>query len=99
MKRPAELQQLIEDLKAEKPGTGVVAQADSKLVVVVEDTEARFEFTADEAKLLLSSRDSIERLFEALDFPSETLVELQNLTIDEEVMGELEAYASTVDEL
>jgi|PlaIllAssembly_1097288.scaffolds.fasta_scaffold261981_2 hypothetical protein len=99
MKRPAELIQLLDELKGEAPESAVVVQADSRLVVVIDDTEVRYEFTGPEAKLLLASRDTVERLFEALDYPEETFVELQNLTIDEDVMAELESYASTVDEM
>lgn len=97
--RPADVEQLITDLRAEKPHTGVVAQADSKMVVVVEENEARHVFNAEESKLLLSTQESIQRLFEALDYPLEVFVELHGIEIEPDSMSELEKFASTVDEM
>jgi hypothetical protein len=99
MKRPSELDQLIADLEAEKPRSSVAVQPDSKMVLVIEENEARYEFDGREAALLLSSRDAVERIFEALLYPEECFVELHNLEIDREVMDELEGFCSTVDEM
>jgi hypothetical protein len=97
--RPAELDQLIEDLKAEKPHSNVLVQADSKMVIVVEETDDRHEFGAEECRLLLSNPKTVERLFEALEYPDEALAELHGLVIDPEVMAELESLVATVDEM
>lgn len=99
MQRPAELQQLVDELRAEKPKSSVITVEASKLVIAVEDTEDRHEFTAEEAELVLANRDTVDRLFEAMDYPEETFVELHNMTVDEEVMAELEKFSGTVDEM
>jgi len=97
--RSPELEQLIVDLREEKPVTNVVVNSESKLVVVDEMLDDRYEFNSEEAKLLLSSREAVGRLFEVLDYPEETFVELHGMEIDKEVMTELEEFASTVDEM
>lgn len=97
--RPTELDQLIEDLRAECPNTGVVAHTGSKMVVVLEENNQRLSFDQKECELLLSSPDSVERLFEALNYPEDVFVELHDLVLDVEVMSELESFASTVDEM
>jgi hypothetical protein len=99
MERPVELAQLLAELKGENPSSTIIIQDDSHLVVVIDDIEAHYDFTGPEAKLLLANRDTVERLFEALGYPEESFIELQNLTIDEEIMVELESYASNVDEM
>ncbi len=97
--RSVEIEQLIEDLQAEKPHSAVQVQPQSKMVVVIEDTNARHVFEAEECRLLLSSRSTVERIFEALDYPDDVFIELHDLVIDPEIMAELESYASTVDEM
>lgn len=99
MSRPAELEQLLEDLRTERPVSNVAVQPESKMVIVVDETEARYEFDGDEAKLLLSSTESVGRLFEAINYPEETFFELHALTVDPDVMTELESFAATVDEM
>jgi|SRR5208283_4062696 len=97
--RSVEIEQLIEDLQAEKLHTSVQVQPQSKMVVVVEDTNTRHVFEAEECRLLLSSRNAVERIFEALDYPEEVFIELHGLVIEPDILAELEAYASTVDEM
>jgi hypothetical protein len=99
MKRPSELDQLISDLTEENPVSSAVTQPDSKMVLVIEENETRYEFDAREAKLLLSGTDAVDRLFEALVYPDECFIELHNLEIDRDVMGQLESFCSTVDEM
>ncbi len=99
MKRPTELDQLLDDLRAENPASSVAVQPESKMVLVIEEPQARYEFDGSEAKLLLSSREAVERLFEALLYPEETFIELYSLEIDREIMDELENFCSTVDEM
>ena len=98
MNRPAEVQRLIEDLGAEKPHSSVISQDDSRLIVTVEDPQARYEFSGPEAKLLLASPNTVERLFEALDYPEETFIDLHSMVVDEEITSALESYSATVDE-
>jgi hypothetical protein len=98
--RPPELDQLINDLREEKPRGNTFVQPQSKLIVVIDDdAKARYVFDADECRLLLADPDSASRLFEALDYPEETFIELHDLAVDPEVMSELEKFASTVDEI
>ena len=99
MKRPVELTQLLAELKGENPDSTATIQEDSRFLVVIDDSKTRYDFTGPEAKLLLANPDTVERLFEALNYPEESFIELQNLAVDEEVMAELESYASTVDEI
>lgn len=97
--RSQELQQLVEDLKVENPHSGVATQPDSRMVILIEETDDRHELDAEASRLLLSSPESVERLFEALDYPEESFFELHNLEIDSEVMSALESFATTVDEM
>jgi hypothetical protein len=100
MARTNELQQLLEDLKVEKPESHTVVQPDSKMLVVNDDLEdGTYTFTGEEAKLLLANRDTVDRLFESIGYPEEVFVEIHNITIDEEIMSALEQHASTVDEM
>jgi hypothetical protein len=102
MKRPPELQQLVEDLKAENVNSSTVVQKDSCFIVVLleDDAEKRYKFSSEESKILLASPDTVVRLFEFIDneCPDEIYVELHNLVVDEDVMSKLENYASAVDE-
>jgi hypothetical protein len=99
--RTPELDQLITELGAEKQPDTVMVQPQSKMVVIAEadDTEERHVFNARECQLLLSSADTVGRLFEALDYPDEAFVELYGLIIEREVMEELEKFSSSIDEL
>jgi len=97
--RSPELEQLITELRAENPVSHVVTNADSKVVVIIEETNERLEFKADECRLILSSADTVRRLFDALDYPEETFVEFYGIEVDPDVMSELEDFASSVDEM
>jgi hypothetical protein len=99
MKRPSELDQLISDLEDENPVSSAATQSDSKMVLVIEENDTRYEFDGREAKLLLSGTDAVDRLFEALFYPEECFIELHNIEIDRDVMSELESFCSTVDEM
>jgi hypothetical protein len=100
MKRPAELVQLLIDLQAEKPESGVITANDSKMVMTFEENQDRYEFTGPECQLILSSGKALDRLYEALDYPEESFIELHNLDgIDPGVMERLEDWAATVDEM
>ena len=97
--RSPEVEQLITDLRSEKPQSGAVTHEDSTMVMLIEDTEDRHVFNAEESRLLLSNQGSIKRLFEALDYPEEVIVELHGIDLDADSMSELESLASTVDEM
>jgi hypothetical protein len=99
MKRPAELTQLLIDLKAEAPDSTVIVSPDSGMTVAFEDQVERYKFTGEECQLLLSSKKTVDRLYEALDYPEESFIELHSLDIDPDVMETLERWASTVDEM
>lgn len=97
--RPLEVEQLITDLKAERRRSHVTTTNESKMVVNLEETEERHVFTSAECRLLLADTATVERLFEALNFPEEAFIELHEISVDPDVMAELEGYASTVDEM
>lgn len=98
--RSIEVEQLITDLREEKPQSAVIVHdKDSSTVVIVEETEERLVFNVEESRLLFSNRETVKRLFEALDYPEEVFVELHGLEIEPETMAELESLASTVDEM
>jgi hypothetical protein len=98
--RPAEVEQLIEDLKDEKPHSSVVTQGDGKMVIYLPQVLEALSFNDEECQLLLASRQTVERLFEALDYPEESCVELYgSVAVDTDVMSALEDHASTVDEM
>jgi len=99
MKRPAELTQLLIDLKAEAPDSSVIVNPDSAMTIAFEDQVERHRFTGEECQLLLSSAKAVDRLYEALDYPEESFVELHSLDLDPDVMETLERWASTVDEM
>lgn len=69
------------------------------MVIVLEENGDRIEFKADECRLLLSSPDTVRRLFDALDYPEEVFVEFYGVEIEPEVMSELEDFASSVDDM
>lgn len=100
MKRPAELVQLLTDLKAEARDLPDILTRDSKMVLTVEGEEGQIVFTGEECQLLLSSKKAVDRLYEALEYPEESFIELHSLDgIDPDVMDTLESWASTVDEM
>lgn len=79
----------------------VQVQSQSKMVAVVEDglAKGRHVFSAQECQLLLRDEATVKRFFDALDYPDNIFIEVCDLVLEPEVMTELEAYASTVDEL
>lgn len=97
--RSSELEQVITELRGENPVSHVVTNPDSKMVIVIEENDDRHEFKADECRLLLSSADTVRRLFDALDYPEEAFVEFYGIEIEPEVMSELEDFASSVDDM
>lgn len=100
MNRPDEVVQLLTDLEAEKPDSAILITKDSKMVMTFEGRTDRFEFTGPECQLLLSSRKNVDRLFDALDYPDETFIELHSVEgLDPYVMETLEEWAETVDEM
>lgn len=97
--RSPELEQLITELRGENPVSHVVTNPESKMVVIVEESNERHEFKADECRLVLSSADTVRRLFDALDYPEEAFVEFYGIEVEPDVMSELEDFASSVDDM
>lgn len=97
--RSSELEQFITELRGENPVSHVVTNSESKMVLIIEDTDERHEFKADEARLILSSVDSVRRFFDVLDYPEEAFVEFYGIEVEPDVMSELETFASSVDDL
>jgi hypothetical protein len=92
-----EVQELLEMLRAKSPVAEAATPSPGHLTIILEETGERQEFAAEDARLLLASRDTVERLFEALNW-EETAIELCELTLEPGILEELEKYAS-VDEL
>lgn len=98
MARPVEVEELLAELRQEAPHSGVISQAESKLVLLANGDD-RYEFTEEEAVLLLSSGDTLARLIDALDYPDDMTAELHSLEIDQDVLMALEKVTSAVDEM
>ncbi len=100
MKKPVDVEHLIEELSTHKVPSTVIAHEGAKMVVIVEDDgEKRYEFEQHECELVLNSVDNVEKLVEALNYPTEAYVELHSLEIEEDVRNTLESKFSTVDEM
>lgn len=99
--RSTEVEQLISDLKEENPKSRIVSTPESQMAVIISDVRDRLIFTAEESHLLLANRSTVERLFEALDYPlpDDVFIELHGLTADSEIVTTLEEFAATVDEM
>lgn len=100
MKKPADIVQLIEDLKDEVHDSTVGTDKTSKAVIHLEpDDEKGISFNAEECKLLLHSEDTVRQMHEALDEPEEATISLHNLDLNQEVLDALERTFMAVDEL
>lgn len=100
MERPEELTRLLAELADEKPESPALRLTPSgaRFILVVEDTDSRFEFNREESLLLLSTPETVERLHDALGNPVESYAEMYRLTPDQPTLAALEKIA-TVDEL
>jgi hypothetical protein len=101
MERPVELNELLEELRAGQPPAPGPAVTGGKLIiaVVIGDTKDRYELSGEEAQMLLADPKNVERLFEALDYPEDAVVQIHGLQVSDEAMAELEKWAWEVDEM
>lgn len=96
-----EITELIEELRVEKPEITAVTNEDSHMIIVA---GCELWFNAEESGLLLSSPDSVRKLFEEFDvgtrlYAKSVSVELHGIEANAEVMAELEKQASLVEEV
>lgn len=100
MKKPADLVQLIADLKEEVHDSSVGTDKTSKAVIHLDpDDEKGISLNAEECKLLLHSEDTVRQLHDALDETEEASISLHNLDLTQEVQDALERTFMSVDEL
>ena len=97
MSRPNALIKLLSDLKAESCHTTVVTIGKSSATICLEDDAQELVLTPEECELLLDSTDTVQQLFEALGTPSWASLELDNVSVDDEVMDALTETFSSVD--
>jgi hypothetical protein len=100
MKKPADLVQLIEDLKGEVHDSSVGGDKRSKAVVHIDpDDEVGISLNFEECKLLLHSEDTVKQMHDAFGEPEEASVSLHALDLNQEVLDALERNFVSVDEL
>jgi hypothetical protein len=100
MKKPADIVQLLEDLKDEVHDSSVGTDKTSKAVIHLDpDDEKGFTLNAEECRLLLHSEVTVRQLFEALDEPEEASISLHSLDVTQQVQDALERSFMSVDEL
>lgn len=100
MKKPADLVQLIEDLKSEVHDSSVGGDKRSKAVVHIDpDDEIGISLNFEECKLLLHSESTVKQMHDAFNEPEEASIALHGLTLDQEVQDALERTFMSVDEL
>lgn len=100
MKKPADIVQLIEDLKSEVHDTSVGGDKRSKAVVHIDsDDEVGISLNFEECKLLLHSEHTVRQMHEAFGEPDEASIGLYTLDLTQEVLDALERTFVSVDEL
>jgi hypothetical protein len=100
MKKPADLVQLIQDLKDEVHDSSVGTDKSSKAVLHLDpEDEKGIVLNADECKLLLHSENTVQQFHQALGEPEEASISLHNLDLGHEVLDALERTFMSVDEL
>jgi hypothetical protein len=97
MKKPEELIELLTALRDEVRSSSVMTEDDSRIAVYI--GKGTLNLDAAESSLLLNSRSTVTRFFEAIGSPSGASVELYSLAIDDDVKEALDNRFSTVDEL
>jgi len=101
MKKPAAIEQLIEELQGENPASSVDVNAHSFAILYPDVAAAKkedgIELTAAECRLLFANSATVERLAEAINNKSASLV-LNDLELSAEVLEDLESSFLTVDE-
>lgn len=100
MKKPADLVQLIEDLKNEVHDSSVGGDKRSKAIVHIDpEDEVGLTLNFEECRLLLHSEDTVRQLHEAINEPDEASVSIHNLDLNQGVLDALERTFVSVDEL
>lgn len=100
MKKPADLVQLIEDLKSEVHDSSVGGDKRSKATVHIDpDDEVGISLNFEECKLLLHSESTVKQMHDAFGEPEEASVSLHSLDLNQEVLDALERNFVSVDEL
>lgn len=102
MKKPDALIQLVEELRSERLESQAETDHDSKAIVFLDDEAANddngIEITSEECRLLFASRDTIERLFEALGDPKNASLALFDVNLSGRILDKLEQRFIAVDE-
>lgn len=100
MKKPADLVQLIEDLKEEVHDSSVGTDKSSKAILHLDpDDERGVALSEADCKLLLHSEDTVRQMHEAIGEPEEASISLHSLDLNQEVQDALERTFMSVDEL
>ena len=99
MNRPQRLIQLLDELRAGNVGTTVVTIGSSSATITLTGEVDGMVLTPEECELLFDSSDSVQQLYEALDTPNDAMLELHNLSVDDEVMDALNESFSSVEEV
>lgn len=97
MKKPEELIDLLSALRAEVRSSSVLTENDSRIAVYI--GKGTLNLDADESTLVLHSKATVRKFYEAIGSPPATPIELYSLAIDDEVKETLDNLFSTVDEL
>lgn len=102
MKKPDDLVQLLDELSSESLDNTVEGVRGSHAVIHFDDSdddERGVTLTLAECRLLLCSRRTVIQMHEALGSPSGATISLFDLSIDSDVVSELERLFSAVDEV
>jgi hypothetical protein len=100
MKKPSDLVQLIEDLKAKVHDSSVGGDKSAKAVVHIDpEDEVGVSLNFDECKLLLHSKRTVEQMHDAFGEPDEASISISGLDLTQEVQDALERTFMSVDEL
>lgn len=96
MSRPEALTTLLEDLLVEAPDHGIVQSAQSEAIVYTDGNE--IVLSADECNVVFHKASTVRQFHEALGSPADAAVELCDLTVNPDVLTELERLFTAVDE-
>ena len=77
---------LLTDLAAENSGTSVVTVKNSFALVSFPGEPDGLQLTASECELLFDTTETAHQFYDVLDEPSDTTLELHNVSVEDEVM-------------
>lgn len=99
MNKPAELVQLIEDLRAEaRTGLVEVGRNSNAIIYVGSDDDEGITLSSEDCRVLFDSVDAIDRLIEALPLADDLSVVFVDVILHDKVRDMVERRFSTVDE-